>query len=216
GLDVGRVDGGGDDELPAEVSVDALHPHEVARLHLGVGAPVPRDPESSVERFELDVGKPDARELDLEDDLFGRLVNVRGRGPEGGFDSLVGALGAVNRLLEEPVHLLLDRHQILERVPLEGAHDTSLRGYFFSVSTYSVSMTSSSLPEPVSGRGSDEAPPGADCCEDAVLYIASASLCEACCSRSAAWFMLSVPPDSSAFFASASADSKLPISPGSS
>jgi hypothetical protein len=46
--------------------------------------------------------------------------------------------------------------------------------------------------------------------------MASASLCDACCRRTPAAFIASAPPESSAFLASAIADSRAPTSDGSS
>src|SRR6185369_9593382 len=89
--------------------------------------------------------------------------------------------------------------------------------YFFSLSTYSVSITSSSLSDGAApGGGVSPEDEGPCPWEEALRYMASASLCAACCRRSAAWFMVSVPPASRAFFASATADSNWEISPGSS
>src|SRR5262249_18551512 len=69
--------------------------------------------------------------------------------------------------------------------------------HFFSVSTYSVSMTSSSLPAPDDPVGPPA--PGPPPEDDAALrYITSAILCDACWRRSPAEFILSVPPASSA------------------
>src|SRR5512132_1138749 len=75
--------------------------------------------------------------------------------------------------------------------------DCGLLPHFFSASTYSVSMTSSSLPEGAEGPPVDDPAPGPEepwACDAAVRYIASAILWEACCSRSAAAFMLAALP----------------------
>jgi hypothetical protein len=82
-------------------------------------------------------------------------------------------------------------------------------------------MTSSSW-EPGAPEEPEPSPPPELACEpappaaDASRYIASASLCDACWSRSAADVKLSAPPVSRAFLASARADSNAEISAGSS
>ena len=83
-------------------------------LDLRIRASVPGNPQLPVQRLQTHVGQTHAGKLHLQDDLFRRLVNVgRGR-PERRLDAFVGKLRAMNRVFEEPIHLLLDRHEILE------------------------------------------------------------------------------------------------------
>jgi hypothetical protein len=86
----------------------------VARLRARVRSPVPGDAQLPVQRLQPHVFQSHSRKLDLEDDFLGGLKDVGRRRPKRRLDPLFRELGAVHRLLEKAVDLLLDREEVLQ------------------------------------------------------------------------------------------------------
>src|SRR5688572_3610351 len=191
-----------------------LEPHEAV---LG-GAAHARELERATVGLQRDVGAADARQLGVEQIGVRRLEQVEDRAPDGRRPRAAHLAPAHERLLEELAEPLLEARQLGPRKGGSPGHAVTsipLPQFFpSSTSTYSASITSSPCSPPLGAPPACAPPPAPAPCADCARYMASASLCEACSSRSRAVSMAWESSPSRARLASAIAVSSAARSSG--
>src|SRR5262249_45683745 len=134
-------------EGPRERPVGPLDPMIALLLDLGLELALAPEGQDIVFHPDVDVLRVDARQLRLEDDGAVLLVDVHRGRPAAAHPGLFAraAVRPAERLVEQPVHPLLQADQVAERFPTHDRHDYLLLACLLLqfLTVYSASTTSS-------------------------------------------------------------------------